>query len=235
MKLLINSIYPGVEGEGVRIGTCQIFVRLQGCRLACHNCDSKDTWAFSTSSGRPIEDIVEDIKALSQEEALHWVSITGGDPLDIRHRQGVLTLIKTLCTIGFKINLEASGNTIVPDIFHHCNFLSFDYKTPSTGITTDYRLILQLLDEYGGKFQIKSVAQDEEDILFAHRAQQEITKVLGSELPFSWCLTPAWERNEPFPQKRFQSILEVNRRLGAPFRVIGQQHKWIYGTERLDI
>ena len=234
MKLLINSIYPGVEGEGVRVGTAQIFVRLQGCRLGCRNCDSKDTWSFSSSSERPLAKVIQDIETLSQK-AVEWVSITGGDPLDERHQPGVQALMETLHTKGHKINLEAAGNTIVPDIFRLSHYLSFDYKTPSTGVATDQRLILQLAKEYPGKFQIKSVAQDEEDVLFAHRAHQEITGVLGSPLSFAWCLTPAWERGEDFPRQRFQKILEANRNLGSPFRVIGQQHKWIYGSERLDI
>ena len=235
MKLSINSIYPGVEGEGVRIGTSQIFVRLQGCRLGCRNCDSKDTWAFSDSSERPLEKIVQNIEILSQKN-LFWISITGGDPLDPRHQPGVLALVNTLHTKGFKINLEAAGNTIADDIFHYCDYLSFDYKTPSTGITTDYRLILKMAESYPGKFQIKSVAQDKKDVLQAHQIQQKITRILDtSTLPFPWCLTPSWERSEPFPQKRFQNILEINRHLGAPFRVIGQQHKWFYGPERRDV
>ena len=234
MKLLINSIYTGVEGEGVRIGTDQVFVRFQGCRLGCRNCDSKDTWTFSNSFEVPLEKVVKDIETLSGGN-IEWVSITGGDPLDSRHRSGVIALLKILRQKNFKINLEAAGNTIVSDIFDLCDYLSFDYKTPSTRVTTDHRLILQMVKAYPGKFQIKSVAQDENDILAAYKAWQETTKVLDSTLPFAWCLTPAWEREEPFPQKRFQSILEQNRHLGSPFRVIGQQHKWIYGPERRDV
>ena len=234
VKLLINSIYAGVEGEGVRIGTGQIFVRFQGCRLGCHNCDSKDTWAFKSSWERPLAAVVEDIETLSEGES-GWVSITGGDPLDIRHREGVIALLKILRQKGFRINLEAAGNSIVPDIFDLCDHLAFDYKTPSTGVVTDHRLILRLCREYGGKFQVKSVARDEKDIRSAYLARREVRQTLGSPLPFTWCLTPAWEREEDFPQQRFENILEKNRRLGNPFRVIGQQHKWIYGPQRRDV
>ena len=234
MKLLINSIYVGVEGEGVRVGTTQVFVRFQGCRLGCHNCDSKDTWAFSNSFESPLERVVKDIETLSGGN-IEWVSITGGDPLDSRHQDGVIALLKILRQKNFKINLEAAGNTIVSDIFDLCDYISFDYKTPSTGVTTDYQLILQMVKTYPGKFQIKSVAQDEKDIHAAYKAWRDTAEVLDSTLPFTWCLTPAWEREESFPQKRFQTILEKNRHLGSPFRVIGQQHKWIYGPERRDV
>ena len=231
MKLMINSIYPGIEGEGVRIGTAQIFVRFQGCRLACHNCDSKETWKFSSSFESPLEKVVKNIEKLSQKN-IRWVSITGGDPLDIRHQDGVIALLEILRQKNFKINLEAAGNTIVPQIFNLCDHLAFDYKTPSTGVYTDYRLILQMVKEYPGKFQIKSVVQDENDLLSAYQAWKKTTQILDTPLPFPWCLTPSWENHEAFPQKRFQDISEKNLQLGSPFRVIGQQHKWFYGPQK---
>ena len=140
------------------------------------------------------------LKKISRQ-TIGWVSITGGDPLDERHQNGVLSLIDALHQRGFKVNIEAAGDTIVPAIFHLSDYLSFDYKTPSTGVTTPQENILQLARNYEGKFQIKSVAQDEDDVLFAYAAWKSISHTLGSPPSFPWSLTPAWERKEAFPQR----------------------------------
>lgn len=49
-----------------------------------------------------------------------------------------------------------------------------------------------------------------------------------------WCLTPCYEPGEAFPMNRFQQVVRLNESFGMPFRVIGQQHKWVYGpSEKL--
>ena len=238
VELLINDIYRGTEGEGTRIGTPQVFVRFQGCAVGCHNCDSKDTWHFSSSRQRPLEAVVqrvEELMAGEEGESLEWVSLTGGDPLHLAHREGLIIVTKKLKERGYRVNLEASGTVIIPSVFQLLDYISFDYKTPSTGVSTDPMLILQLAKEYPHKFQVKSVVADDEDILAAWRTLCQLRAHLAGHPPFSWCLTPSWERSEEFPRDRFQRILQKNRLLGGPFRVIGQQHKWVYGVERMDV
>ena len=41
----VAEIFAGVEGEGSRIGTPQIFIRTQGCSIQCKWCDTAYTWA----------------------------------------------------------------------------------------------------------------------------------------------------------------------------------------------
>jgi 7-carboxy-7-deazaguanine synthase len=38
------EIFSAIQGEGVNVGTRQIFVRFGGCDLRCHYCDSEHTW-----------------------------------------------------------------------------------------------------------------------------------------------------------------------------------------------
>ena len=58
----LNSIYPATEGEGVHIGTPQIFVRYQGCKVGCLNCDSRDTWAFRGGNILTTAEVIEQLK-----------------------------------------------------------------------------------------------------------------------------------------------------------------------------
>jgi 7-carboxy-7-deazaguanine synthase len=38
------EIFSAIQGEGINVGTRQIFVRFGGCDLRCHYCDSQHTW-----------------------------------------------------------------------------------------------------------------------------------------------------------------------------------------------
>ena len=88
----IHAIYPATEGEGIRIGIPQVFVRFQGCAVGCVNCDSRETWSFKKNNDFNLDKLVNTI--LSYD--LEWTSITGGDPLDPHHRDDVLALVKRL-------------------------------------------------------------------------------------------------------------------------------------------
>jgi len=223
-KLAIHAIYAATEGEGVFIGTPLIFVRFQGCSLACRNCDSKETWKFNAPT-LSLNEVMTEIKKLK----LKRVSLTGGDPLDEVHRPGLLGLVKELKSAGYWINIEASGNKVDPVLFDIVDYISFDYKTPSTGVKTTIENIRILSVQFPQKFQVKSVVTDVEDFNYTLEAK----KILNSEVP--WCLTPAYSPGEKFPGTRFAKLLELNQNSEMPFRVIGQQHKWIFGPDAKNI
>lgn len=222
--MLIHSIYLATEGEGVFVGRPQIFIRFQGCNIGCRNCDSKETWAFRGPEFA-LGDVLGTIKSISP--SIKNISITGGDPLDPFHQESVLNLCNVLKSEGYYINIEAAGNIIVPEIFQLVDFISFDFKTPSTGVITPTELIKQMKAEFPGKFQLKAVIQTQEDFNATYEAYQSL-----GEVNFPWCLTPAYNPMEQFPMDRFIMVMEKNESLGGPFRVIGQQHKWVFGPNK---
>lgn len=236
MKLGIHSIYRATEGEGVYVGTPQIFVRFQGCAIGCVNCDSKDTWEF-TDETRSIESVLTQIEDISGQypNRLKRVSITGGDPLHPKHTEGLLALIKELKKRGFYINIEAAGTRVLDEVFDSIDFISFDVKTPSTAVRPNRNLILKLTKQYQGKAQVKSVISDKKDFEFVFDLYQSILKEVGYNNEIPWVLTPCFEPGEEFPKERFEQVIAMNEDFGAPFRVIGQQHKWIYGPDKKDV
>ncbi len=232
---MINSIYRAIEGEGVHIGTPQIFVRFQGCAVGCINCDSMDTWDFDQKTEMSIEKVLETVYSLSGNypKRISRVSITGGDPLHPKHVPQVLELAKRLKKDGYYINIEAAGTRIVDSIFDIVDFISFDFKTPSTGVKTNPELIVKLAQQYPRKFQLKSVIANDTDFHATTNAYDWVSS--KTQINFDWCLTPAFETHEVFPEKRFQSIMDLNLDFGSHFRVIGQQHKWVYGAEKKQV
>lgn len=226
--LLINSIYRATEGEGIHIGTPQIFVRFQGCHVGCVNCDTKETWDFDPAYTISLYQVMEKVEVLSQD-IIKRVSITGGDPLHPSHVPSLIELIKELKARGYFVNIEAAGTRVVKEVFDLVDFISYDFKTPSTTVRTSKDLLLKFIQDYGHKAQIKAVIADKKDFEATFDAYHFV-KMSGTELP-AWCLTPCYEPGEPFPMNRFQQVVHLNESFGLPFRVIGQQHKWMYGAE----
>jgi 7-carboxy-7-deazaguanine synthase len=235
-SLLINNIYRATEGEGIFVGTPQIFVRFQGCHIGCVNCDSMETWAFDEQKRQPFSAVMDTIESLAHKShyPLKRVSITGGDPLHPKHHEALKTLITELKLKNYWLNLEAAGTRIVDDFFDRVDFISFDLKTPSTKVKTSLALLAQMHEVYGEKMQVKAVVAHEEDFNYVEKCFDEIQERLGfHQVP--WVMTPAHESHEKMPQERYQKIQWLNEERGQRFRVIGQQHKWVYGAGRMDV
>lgn len=231
---LINSIYRATEGEGVNIGQAQVFVRFQGCAVGCLNCDSMDTWDFDPSTVMTLSEVMASVEYQGHMGKIKRVSITGGDPLHPKHTPRVLELVKELKLKGYWVNIEAAGTRIVDELFDLIDFISFDFKTPSTGVATNPQLIRRVLEQYGNRAQIKSVIETKADFsaaLLAHQWLLENTDIYLTP----WVLTPSYNLGEEFPEKRFQDVMLWNEEAGAPFRVIGQQHKWIFGPDKKQV
>lgn len=231
---LINSIYRATEGEGVFLGRPQIFVRYQGCAIGCLNCDSKDTWDFTPESAVSIESIVEQVYSEGFNGSIKNVSITGGDPLHPQHVPHVLSLVQTLKEKKYYINIEAAGTRVIDEIFDLVDYVSFDFKTPSTGVRTPLKNISKMIAQYPGKFQVKAVIADEKDFKATLEAFKTI-EAEGSGMPFPWVLTPCYNTEEEFPLERFVQVMKWNEENGGLFRVIGQQHKWIFGPDQKQV
>lgn len=237
-KLLINTIYLACEGEGVHIGHPQIFIRVQGCPIGCLNCDSKETWSFNSGRSLFLQDVIDKVAQLGNKPLgnIKRVSITGGDPLHPKHEKGVWELIKILKSLEYYINIEAAGTRVVPSIFDLIDYISFDFKTPSTGVTTRLESIIQMCEKYPHKFQVKSVIEDQKDFQYTLKHYLELKELsFGYEKLFPWCLTPAYTPGVSFSIERVKEIFQWNLESGGPFRVIGQQHKWFYGPDEKDV
>ena len=231
-SFLINAIDSATEGEGVHIGTPQVFVRFQGCAIGCLNCDSKDTWDFTGKEWTKEEVLtaIEDAGGKSMKR----VSITGGDPLHPSHTDQVLSLVETLKERDYYVNIEAAGTRVVDEIFSKLDYISFDYKTPSTGVKTRVQVLNKLIQNYPAKFQIKAVIETEQDYKSTVDMYNELLS-MNESLDFVWCLTPSYNLNEEFPLERFRNVIKWNEEGGSLFRVIGQQHKWLFGPDEKQV
>jgi 7-carboxy-7-deazaguanine synthase len=72
LKLNVNDIFYSVQGEGARTGSASIFIRLQGCNLACKFCDTE------FDSGKEMD--LNEIYNIILKYPCNWIVWTGGEP-----------------------------------------------------------------------------------------------------------------------------------------------------------
>ena len=126
--LKVNEIFSSIQGESTWAGQACTFVRLQGCPLRCHYCDT--SYAFREGTTISIAEILEKV----QKIGIQVVQITGGEPLV---QQSVHTLIRALCDLDFTVLVETSG---MCDL-QRCDSRTYkivDIKTPSSGAADSF-------------------------------------------------------------------------------------------------
>ena len=118
-RFFVNEIFLSLQGEGVRAGTANIFVRFGGCNLKCSGewVGNKETGVF-----QPLCDTeFESGRRLSPEEIHKWflecsekikfVILTGGEP--------GLQVDKEFCDyfheLGYKLAIETNGTIALPE------------------------------------------------------------------------------------------------------------------------
>lgn len=110
----VNEVFKSLQGEGVRAGTLNVFVRLSGCNMRCRvepgekspggfDCDTEfesGRWYSAAELFAWVNEVAGDC---------HWVIFTGGEPalqLDAR-------LVETFRAGGFSMAIETNGSVDV--------------------------------------------------------------------------------------------------------------------------
>ncbi len=113
MTYAVNEIFYSIQGEGVRAGTPNVFVRFQGCNLKCiadgeagFDCDTE------FDSGRKLErqELLQEMAALVPRGQTWACILTGGEPM----LQVDNALVQALNAEGWYIAIETNGTKTVP-------------------------------------------------------------------------------------------------------------------------
>lgn len=122
-QLRITEIFYSLQGEARTVGFPTVFVRLTGCPLRCHYCDT--AYAFSGGELQSLDAILEDVAQYQPR----YVTVTGGEPLA---QQNVIPLLSKLCDAGYEVSLETSGALDVSAVDARVVKV-LDLKTPGSG------------------------------------------------------------------------------------------------------
>jgi 7-carboxy-7-deazaguanine synthase len=123
VSLRISEIFYSLQGETSRVGLPTVFVRLTGCPLRCHYCDT--AYAFTGGKSMTLQAIMDEVKKYPTK----YVTVTGGEPLA---QKGCQTLLGVLCDMGYQVSLETSGALDVSAVDKRVMKI-LDIKTPASG------------------------------------------------------------------------------------------------------
>jgi 7-carboxy-7-deazaguanine synthase len=159
--MLITEIFKSIQGESSFAGRPCVFVRLTGCNLRCHWCDT--AYAFHGGQRMSVPEVLERVRAFGGE----LVELTGGEPL---LQEEIYLLTEQLLGKGFRVLVETSGERYVGRLPQQVVKI-LDVKCPGSGeegtFCMDNLEVLQRDD------QIKFVIADREDYLYARNFMQE--------------------------------------------------------------
>jgi 7-carboxy-7-deazaguanine synthase len=122
-RLRVNEIFHSLQGEADAVGFPTVFVRLTGCPLRCHYCDTE--YAFHAGEWFDVETIVARVASFGADH----VCVTGGEPLA---QPDCLVLLEKLCDRNLHVSLETSGALDIGAVDARVARV-VDVKTPASG------------------------------------------------------------------------------------------------------
>lgn len=145
MNVPILEIFSSIQGEGLFIGSRQLFLRFARCNLSCGYCDTSidDKGASCKAEVIPgskeftylpwpleVKHIMEFICENYNLSKHHSISITGGEPLV--HCLVLKEMLPEIKNIKQKVFLETNGTLYeeLKQIIDYVDFVSMDIKFP---------------------------------------------------------------------------------------------------------
>jgi 7-carboxy-7-deazaguanine synthase len=208
--LTINEIFFSLQGESTRLGIPTIFIRLTGCPMRCHYCDT--AYAFDDGKKMSFENIIEHIKSYKS----NFITLTGGEPLV---QKEAYAFLEVLCDMDYQVSLETGGAESIKDVDERVKII-LDIKTPGSGELDNY--LWENLDHLKSMDEIKLVITSHDDYLWAKQTIKDKKLISKYEILFS----PSYEDMDV--KNLAQWILDD----ALPVRLQLQQHKIIWGQKK---
>jgi len=128
----VVEVFSSIQGEGIKLGERQIFVRLGGCNLHCDYCDEPDTIPIPSGEVWSDDKLKKEILRLAAERPHESVSWTGGEPL--LHPAFLKPMMEWARSKGLKNYLETNGTRLaaLKELAPLCDTIALDIKLPSS-------------------------------------------------------------------------------------------------------
>ena len=208
--MVVTEIFKSIQGESTFAGLPCVFIRLTGCNLRCHWCDT--AYAFYGGQRMSVEEVIGRVRQLGGK----LVELTGGEPL---LQKEIYPLSAQLLSEGYRVLIETSGERYVGDLPRPVVKV-VDVKCPGSGESEKFCFDnLAVLER---KDQVKFVILDENDYRYArdfmkrHDLRSRVDEVIFS---------PVFGR--PTPRELAEWVL----RDGLEVRMGLQLHKFIWDPD----
>lgn len=248
------EVFSAIQGEGLNVGTRQIFIRFALCDLRCHFCDSAHTWGvprtYRVERSPGLRDFETYNNPVSLDSLLHWVqqlntpglhdsiSLTGGEPL--LHSTFLLQFLPRVQEYtGLPIYLETGGHRPqqLAIVLPYLNSVGMDLKLPSVSGESywqEHAEFLRRCYKSGVQVFVKVIVSAETDIAELHQAAELVADVSPEIILFLQPVTPL-ESAQRYSQSNFSAPIpaqvltwqaEMKRAL-KHVRVVPQTHKML--------
>jgi 7-carboxy-7-deazaguanine synthase len=208
--MVVTEIFKSIQGESAFAGLPCVFIRLTGCNLRCHWCDT--AYAFYGGQKMTPEEVMGQVRPMGGK----LVEVTGGEPL--LHKE-IYTLTEMLLAEGHRVLVETSGERFIGDLAPDVVKI-MDVKCPGSGESDKFCFAnLEVLDR---KDQAKFVILDEADYRYAcdflakHSLARRVDEIIFSPV---------------FGQLPPRQLAEWILRDGLEVRMGLQIHKFIWDPE----
>jgi 7-carboxy-7-deazaguanine synthase len=209
MSLTVCETFTSLLGEGTLAGLPAFFIRLTGCNLRCHFCDT--THAYEEGEVQTVESLVK--AALRTSSRL--VLVTGGEPL---LQESSRMLLHKLLDAGLEVLLETNGSLPLRGVDTRVRRI-VDVKCPGSGMSKhNFWANLEILTP---RDEVKFVICDKEDFTWAVSVAERYR--LPERLPV--LISPA------FGVLSLPQVAAWILGSGHPLRLNLQLHKYIWGPE----
>lgn len=248
------EVFSAIQGEGLNVGTRQIFIRFALCDLRCHFCDSAHTWnapptcRIERSPGLrdfeiysnpvPLPILIEWVERQNLPCLHDSISLTGGEPL--LHAPFLVNFLPEVRAItALPIYLESGGHR--PEqlamILPYLDSVGMDLKLPSVSgesYWTEHAKFLQICFDSHLDVFVKIIVSQKTDPGELERSALLVAAV-SQDIPiFLQPVTPLAlaEQFSPVPVKAptpdqvlvWQALM---KRFVKQVRVIPQTHKML--------
>jgi 7-carboxy-7-deazaguanine synthase len=248
------EVFSAIQGEGLNVGTRQIFIRFALCDLRCHFCDSANTWnapatcRIERSPGSrdfeiysnpvPLPILIEFVERQNLPCLHDSISLTGGEPL--LHAPFLMQFLPQIrATTGLPIYLETGGHR--PEqlamILPYLDSVGMDLKLPSVSGEShwqEHTKFLQLCHESHLNFFVKIIVSHKTDPVELERSALLVAAVSQDVPIFLQPVTPlaASEQFTPIPvlapsPEQVLMWQALMKRFVKQVRVIPQTHKML--------
>jgi organic radical activating enzyme len=213
----VSEIFLSIQGEGPSAGTPAVFVRLQGCDVGCHWCDSKYTWGRAGGRESNVAQALDEAAALGEVPLL---VVTGGEPLQ---HDGVYELLDRAVTRWPRVEVETSG-ILPPHMSHERLWWNVSPKLPS--VTPRWQETWAHADAWGHAPQatFKLVVGGESDARDAVRLLDE------HRVPASRVMIMPEGLTDEAVRAHAPLVVELCKQHG--FRMSPRLHIWLWGARR---
>lgn len=215
--LRVSETFLSLQGEGPSTGTPAHFLRLQGCDVGCHWCDTKYTWDAAGGRASTLAATFAQLRALGETRLL---VVTGGEPLSHSH---IAELLAQALDCWPRVEVETSG-LAAPPLMHPRLFYNHSPKLPS--VTERWAATWQHVAGFlhDPNTTLKLVVGDDPDEADAMRLLREHAVPRERVMIMPEGLTDAAVR------ERAQRLAEVCKREG--WRLSARLHVWLWGAKR---